>query len=247
MVLILAHRGLPGAKGPENSLAAAEAAFTCGADGVEVDLRLTADGVLVASHDPDLFRLAGAHVAVADTSWPVLDAAAAQRGLRLARLEELLVLASGRPMVLELKRPPTHAAQTRTATVLMQQLALLQRCGVSLDVTVSSFSPTLLMAVRREPFPGNGLRTALLGKPLSGAAPLLRQAIRGGHQEMHPNVLALLGETWVVPAAHARGISVVPWTVNRPRHLRRLERAGVDAVITDAPVSARAAVASVLA
>lgn len=243
-MLILAHRGLPGAEGPENSLAAVGAAFACGADGVEVDLRLTADGVLVASHDPDLFRLAGAHVAVADTPWPVLDAAAAQRGLRLARLEELLVLASGRPMVLELKRPLTSAAQARTATVLVQQLALLQRCGVSLDVTVSSFSPTLLTSVRRESFPGHGLRTALLGTPLSGAAPLLRQAIRGGHPEIHPNVLALLTETWVVQAARTRGVSVVPWTVNRPRHLRRLERAGVDAVITDVPVSARATLAS---
>jgi len=244
-VLILAHRGLPGAAGPENSHAAIAAAFASGADGVEVDLRLTTDGVLVASHDPDLFRLAGAHVAVADTSWPVLDAAAAQRGLRLARLEELLVLAAGRPMVLELKRAPTSAAQIRTAAVLVQQLALLQRCGLSLDVTVSSFSPTLLMSVQRESSPGNAIRTALLGSPMSGAAPLLRHAMRGGHQEMHPNVLALLAETGVVEAAHARGISVVPWTVNRPRHLRRLERAGVDAVITDVPVTARAALASV--
>jgi glycerophosphoryl diester phosphodiesterase len=55
-------------------------------------------------------------------------------------------------------------------------------------------------------------------------------------------VLPLLAEPQVVAAAHACGVAVVPWTVNRRRDVRRLGRLGVDALITDVPVSARAAV-----
>jgi glycerophosphoryl diester phosphodiesterase len=45
----------------------------------------------------------------------------------------------------------------------------------------------------------------------------------------------------VVAAAHSCGVAVVPWTVNRRRDVRRLDRLGVDALITDVPASARAA------
>jgi glycerophosphoryl diester phosphodiesterase len=55
-VRILAHRGSPTSDTVENSIPAISAALAAGADGVEVDLRLTADGVLAVCHDPDLRR-----------------------------------------------------------------------------------------------------------------------------------------------------------------------------------------------
>jgi glycerophosphoryl diester phosphodiesterase len=242
-VLILAHRGLPGADRPENTLAAIAAAFDCGADGVEIDLRLTADGVLAVSHDPDLARLTGLPIPVADTPWPRLDDAAVRGGVRLARLEQVLALAAGRRVVLEVKKPPPGAAaEARTALAVAGQLRSLQRAGLAMDVTVSSFSPTLVAAVRGMLPHGTGIRTALLGRPLDRATSILRQALDAGHDEFHPHVLPLLAETAVVAAAHACGVAVVPWTVNRRRDVRRLERLGVDALITDVPASARAAV-----
>ena len=75
-MIVLAHRGLPGADRPENTVAAVTAAFDAGADGVEVDLRLTADGVLAVSHDPDLTRLTGLPAPVAETPWDGLASAA---------------------------------------------------------------------------------------------------------------------------------------------------------------------------
>lgn len=44
---------------PENSVTAVEAALAAGADGVEVDVRLTRDGVAVCVYDVDLWRVAG--------------------------------------------------------------------------------------------------------------------------------------------------------------------------------------------
>jgi glycerophosphoryl diester phosphodiesterase len=61
--LVIAHRGAS-AVAHENSLAALESAIAGGADLVEVDVRLSADGVPVAAHDPDLTRLAGTNVQV---------------------------------------------------------------------------------------------------------------------------------------------------------------------------------------
>jgi glycerophosphoryl diester phosphodiesterase len=241
-VLILAHRGLPGAGRPANTAAAVAAAFESGADGVEVDLRLTRDGVLAVSHDPDLGRLTGLATTVAGSTWSVLDAAAQRRGMRLARLEQVLALAAGRRVVLELKKPPpAPTAEAHTARAVVAQLRSLHRSGVYLDVTISSFSPTLAAAVRELLPPGSGVRTALLGRPLHRAASLLRQALDAGHDEVHPHVLPLLSEGSVVDTAHACGLAVVAWTVNRRRDIQRLDRLGVDALITDVPVAARTA------
>ena len=239
-MLLFAHRGLPSADRPENTLAAIRAAFDSGADGVEVDVRLTADDVLLLSHDADLSRLVGTRATVAGSAWPCLRDTAEARGVRLARVEEVLVAAAGRRVVLEVKQPPPGPAATaRTALAVCGELRSLQRAGLRLDVTVSSFSPDMVAHVRRLVPPG--VRTALLGLPLAASSSLLRQALTSGHDELHPHVSSVLAAPESVRTAHAVGVAVVPWTVNRRRDLRTLSRLGVDAVITDEPVAARAA------
>ena len=217
------------------------AAFAYGADGVEVDLRLTADGVLAVCHDPDLGRLTGAPLPVAASTWPELSSAAGEAGVALARFEDVLLLAAGRRVVLEVKRPTVPAAVQRTALALAEQLLALQRAGVPLDVTVSSFSPTVVRAARELLAPRGVARTALLGRRGRPAAVVLRQALEDGHDEMHPHVLPLLADPSVVAAAHACGVAVVGWTVNRRQDVQRLQRLGVDGVITDVPAYVRAA------
>lgn len=244
-VLVLAHRGLPAPGRPENTLAAVDAALTAGADGVEVDLRLTADGVLVLAHDPDLRRVAGLPLAVAETSWPLLRSAAATAGVALTTAEEALVLTAGHRVVLEVKQPPPGpAAVARTALVVAGLLRSLQRTGLPLDVTVSSFSADVVAHVRRLLPAGDGVRTALLGRPLVRPASLVRQALAVGHDEVHPHTCALLAAPEAVATAHAVGLAVVPWTVNRRREVRRLDRLGVDGLITDVPASARLALST---
>ena len=160
----------------------------------------------------------------------------------------MLAVADGRRVVLEVKKPPPGpAAETRTALAVAGQLRSLERAGLPMDVVVSSFSPTLVTAVRELLPRGTGVRTALLGRALDRATSILRQALDAGHDEIHPNVLPLLAEPSVVAQAHALGVGVVPWTVNRRRDVRRLHRLGVDGLITDVPVAVRAAVAGAVA
>jgi glycerophosphoryl diester phosphodiesterase len=239
-VLILAHRGLPGIDCPENSVAAVAAAFDCGADGVEVDLRLTADGVLAVSHDEDLYRLTGVPQAIAHSSWATLLETAEQRGVQLARAEQVLGQAAGRLVVLEVKEPPPgRTSGYGTAVAVVDLLKGMRHAGVALDVTVSSFEPNIIAAVRGL-LPGvSGVRTALLGRPEDGATALLRQAVTGGHDELHPHVSSALTEPGVVAAGRANGVVVVPWTVNARRAVQRLETLGAHGLITDVPETAR--------
>lgn len=244
-MLLLAHRGLPGTTRPENTVAAVCTAFAAGADGVEVDVRLTGDGVLVLCHDPDLARVAGSPARVAATGWSALRAVAEEAGFALATVDDVLIAAAGRRVVLEVKQPPPGPAATpRTALAVCGQLRSLHRGGLPLDVTVSSFSAEVAAHVRRLTPRGAGVRTALLGRPLVKPSSLVRQALRVGHDEVHPHVTSLLAAPESVAAAHAVGVAVVPWTVNRRRDVRKLARLGVDAVITDVPAAARAALST---
>lgn len=228
VVRILAHRGAPRTGSAENTVPAISAALAADADGVEVDLRLSADGVLVACHDADLRWLAGQPHAIAGATWDELRQAA--EPVPLARAEWVLAAAAGRPVVLELK--PGHV---RAAAVLVDRLAGLHAARLPLDVTVSSFDRSLVRAVRRLARGRLRLRTALLGSRGSPALTTLHRALIDGHDEVHPHVDDLLASPQVVD----KGVAVVGWTVNARDQLRRCEELGVDAVITDVPQAAR--------
>lgn len=239
---ILAHRGSPGPDRIENTVPAVRAALGDGADGSELDLRLTADGVLVGCHDADLRRLTGVPMEVAFTSWPMLQRQAKEAGIALARVEELLAAAVGASVVLELKSSPTP--RDLVARTLADDLALLAAVGVELDVTVSSFDASLIRLLRIALPPRLRISTALLGRPGSRPSSVLRQARAGGHGQIHPHITDLLAEPAVVEAAAAYGIAVVPWTVNSRRAVRQCAELGVTAVITDRPRHARTALIS---
>ena len=237
---LYAHRGSPGTSSVENTLPAVSACLLDGADGVEVDLRLSADGVLVVSHDPTLRRIAGSGLEVATSSWEALRVASACAGVPLARVEQVLAVMAGRPVVLEVKRPLPGAVPS-TVAALVAVLTGLRSSGLPLDVTVSSFSPAVVAQVRATAPRALGLRTALLGDVRDRPTSLLRAALDDGHDQVHPNVAALLAEPAAVGRAHALGVGVVPWTVNRGRALRRVAALGVDGIITDVPRTARLA------
>lgn len=236
---ILAHRGAPALGRTENTLPAITAALRSGADGVEVDLRLTDDGVFAVCHDADLLRLTGRQVDVATTPWPLLRAAATAAGIPLARLEEVLPAVGSGRLVLELKPAPA-----RTGRLLVRRLEQLEGLGLRGDLTVSSFDPDLLGAVRVAAGGRLRLRTALLGRPGCLALATVRQALLAGHDEAHPHVSDLLADPLAALEAAECGLGLVPWTVNSSRMIRRCADLGVTAVITDVPRKARAALAS---
>ncbi len=252
---VLAHRGLHGPATPENTVRAVLAAVTAGADGVEVDLRVTGDGVVVLSHDADLLRLTGRSVAVEATAWPVLRDAAAAGGVTLARLTDVLpALATCRRVILEVKTPdtrgpaPRYDRRDRAARAVAGELSVLL-CGLAATrVTVSSFDEDLLCRVRAEL---SGPRTpgfALLGAGVE-TADLVRRATIAGWDEVH----TCFPDLRAAPLPLDRppgGPELVAWTVEHTADLRWCETQNASAVIAEgaalrwrrpAPTRARAA------
>jgi len=98
-MLIIAHRG-HSAGYPENSVPAFEAAIAGGANLIETDVRLTRDRQAVCWHDPDLQRLTGRPLFIADLERDELAAALAASGQTLLTLDAVLAVARGRVRVM---------------------------------------------------------------------------------------------------------------------------------------------------
>jgi glycerophosphoryl diester phosphodiesterase len=245
--LVLGHRGAVGPQRAENTVRSVAAALERGADGVELDVRLSADGVLVCSHDPVVPTRLGPALEIRSCTWRELRRGSLRSGGRLARLEEVLeVVDRERParLVVEAKPVSDPATATRTAAALRSVLAEVPD-GVA--TTVSSFDWSLLSLVRdaldRGPgldgsgIPGSTggrLRTAAV-VPASSTSThtALRHVLDDGHDEVHLGLAALRRAPHVVRLARQLGVGLTAWTVNGRDDLLRLARWGVDAVITD--------------
>ena len=229
-VLVLGHRGAPSPERPDNSVAAVTEALLQGADGVEIDIRLTADGVLVCAHDSVALTRSGARRDVAaSASGELLDAGGRDS---LATLPELLAAVQqlhGAHVVVEAKPVADPALVQPTADALAD---VLRGFTGRASITVSSFDSRLLAVIRRT-CADLPVRTALLGHSSDAPEAVVRRAHGDGHDEVH---LALVGgrrTPQAVELARSLGLSVALWTVDGRLDLQWVAELGVDAVITD--------------
>ena len=225
-MMVLGHRGRPRpVHSPENTLASVAAALDGGADGVEVDVRLTRDGIAVCCHDDDLTRVGGAVTSVRATPWAALRDVVLPGGHGVPRLVDVAACVAGRgQLVLDLKPEP------RVGALLRASLAALALSGTDTDdVVASSFDSRLLdvLAVRRPRL----ARAAVLdvGDPL---LPALAAAHRRGDRALHLPLGTVLQQPTDVRGA---GLDVRVWTVNRLVDAQLCALVGIDAVITDVP------------
>lgn len=227
---LLGHRGAPDAGTPENTLAAVERALTAAADGVEVDVRLTADGVPVCHHDHGLRRTAGDRRRLSELTWEQVQ----RLPLAVPRLADVLAAVEGRGrLVVELKVP---AWRDDSPGDLVAVAGVLARHDLR-DVVVSCFDPVRLSGLKQL----LDVRSGLLLRPGVSLAAGAGRALADGHDEVHPHVQSALRRLDLVSQLRAAGLEVVVWTVNRPDQLLRLRAAGVGAAICDDPAAARLA------
>lgn len=239
---VIAHRGASHVA-PENTLSALRSALAAGADMVEVDVRRTADGALVLMHDETLGRttdVGARHPTRAP--WRVqdftleevrrLDAgvwkSASFRGEQVPTLEEALevVERAGSRLLLEVKNPVAHPG-------IESDVAghLRRRRRPSCEVVVQSFD---VAAMHR-------LAAVAPDVPVGVLVPVAARDLRAlAGWASHLNPHHRFADPRYVEAVHAAGLRCFPWTVDAPRALRRLLRAGVDGVISNRPDVARA-------
>lgn len=218
-MLILAHRGAHKPDNPEvreNTLEAFRAAADVGADGVELDVRRSRDGVLVVHHDASVDgRQTIAETMAEDLPpWvPTLEEA-------LAALPVALVDVEIKNSPLERSFDPGHEVAGAVATTLDGRPGIL----------VSSFNLATLGAYR-EVDPGTP--TGWLTIPGYDPFAALDTAVAGGHRALNPPDAVVTRD--LVGAIHAAGLEVVVWTVDDPPRMEELADFGVDVLVTDRP------------
>jgi glycerophosphoryl diester phosphodiesterase len=218
-LLALSHRGHH-LSCPENTLAAFAAARAAGADGVETDVRLSADGRPVLFHD----RIAPGGHPVAELT--VRDLAAAA-GYPVPTLDEALAEGGGLMWDVEIKDPAAAAAAGEA----------IGRFAASRRILVSSFWHSVVPPLSALPGVEGGL--LLGGRPIDGQGSLAAlAAVLGGPAERLRTVVwyyELLDAELLAEAAAAGWRSWVygVLTPGEHRRCRELAAAGLEAVITD--------------
>ncbi|MGH8915055.1 MAG: glycerophosphodiester phosphodiesterase [Acidimicrobiia bacterium] len=214
---VVGHHGWP-ARFPDNALAGLLAASAV-AEGVEVDVRRSADGKLVLSHDPIIGGLV-----VAQQAWSVLAELDLGGGNHPALLDEAMASLPSTSFQLEIKNLPHEPGFEPD-----HRLALETAARVGPGDMVTSFNWNLLAAVRRS-FPE--VATGVLVTDPGDMNQAIEECLDVGHQALIPSIrLPVLG----LARAIELGLQVFPWVVNEVDRIDELASLGVSGMITDDP------------
>ena len=240
--LAIAHRG-GSALAPENTLAAFDHGLACGADGLELDVRFSSDGVVVVHHDATLDRTTDLSGEVSRRTADELERADAGyrfeqegrrpfrgRGIGVPRLSAVLGRYRDTRIIIEMKI--NHPQMAEAVVRLVRDAGAVDRVclgafGLRVLRAARGLEPAIATSAAREE-----VRWALYRS--WARLPVLRPSYNGYQ------VPEIAGSTRVVSPrfvrdAHRAALPVQVWTVNSANDAHRLLEWQVDALISDRP------------
>jgi glycerophosphoryl diester phosphodiesterase len=246
MTVVVAHRGAS-AHAPENTMEAYRLGVEMGADAIELDVHLTADGHLAVIHDDALDRTTDRTGRVADMTMEAIREADA--GATFSRASD-----SGYP----------YAGTGLTVPTLAEVLAWLpEDVGLVIEIKARAAADAVVASVADQPVRSSGrlsvisfdeaaiervheldpdIKTGYLLVPTQPIEPALVWATEHGHVGVHPwegdlglDPLPLLAQ------ARAYGREIGCYVVNDPDRMRHLAACGLWGFVTDQPDVARQA------
>jgi glycerophosphoryl diester phosphodiesterase len=243
MTLVVAHRGAA-AVAPENTMEAYRIAVEMGADAIELDVHLTADGELALVHDETVERTTDLSGPVASLTLKELGAADAGfrfeapdgtfpfrgKGLTVPTFAEVLEwLPDGIGLVVEVK--------ARGATAPAIEALRGSRVRAAGSVTLISFEEAIIdEAHALDP----EIETGFLLVPSQAIEPALTYAVEHGHAAVHPYEVDLgLDPGPILSLASAYGRLMGAYVVNDPARMQQLAAYGLWGFVTDVPDVAR--------
>ena len=235
---IFAHRGFS-LQYPENTMTAFRKALEAGADGIEMDARLTQDGQIVIMHDPTIDRTTNGKGKVRDMLLQEilgLDAGI-KKGVvfeneRVPMLEQVFAELGGK-LLLNIELCNYDEGDNRQ--LANQTVELIEKYKLVDSVIISSFRFNNLVYVKDK---NPSISCGLLAKQgLMGlfARNLLNHSV--SVDALHPYYTDV--NSGLIRKEQQCGRKVRAWTVNDPQDIRQLYELGVDAIFTDDPLNSR--------
>lgn len=217
MTAVFAHRGCTDGF-VENTIEAFGEARRRGADGVELDVRQSADGGLVVHHD-----------AVIEGVGPVCEIAVRDLPSHVPLLDAALRACEGMVVNVEIKNDhDVPGSYDETGTLAVAVATTIAELGWLERTIISSFDVFSIDTVRAAEI------GAVVGWLLPATDDPLRrlpEAVARGYQALHPFVAGVSFD--LVAGAHGAGLALNVWTVNAPADMEAMVGLGVDVMITD--------------
>lgn len=221
---IIAHRGAS-RECRENTLAAFARALERGADGLELDVHGTRDGVLIVHHDPVIRLADGDSAPIATLHSADIAAMRLPGGDPVPTIDEVFELVGDRATVY------VEVKAARVESLVSSAIAR----HPDVPVAVHAFDHRIPVEVRALS-PGLSIGLLSASYPLDVRAVLLPAAAESWWQH------AELIDEALVHDVHAAGARLIAWTVNDVEQARELAGWGVDALCTDSPGEIRAGI-----
>ena len=221
--LVFAHRG-GSALAPENTIAAFDNGVRLGADGIELDVHLSRDGIVVVHHDRLLDRTTSLRGPVTERTADELARA------NVPPLADVLMRYTDVRIIIELKMN-TPALANAAVDEVRRARAMNRVCfgsfGLRVLRAVRAMAPTVATSAAREE-----VRWALYRSWVRWP---VERVSYGGYQVPERSGRTTVISPRFVEYAHRAGLGVQVWTVDTEADARRLLGWGVDALITDRP------------
>ena len=230
--LIYAHRGASNAA-PENTMASFELAHQMKADGLELDVQLTADGHVVVIHDDEVDRTSNGSGIVEKLnysdikkldfgSWKSNDF----KGEKIPDLTDVCKFIKDKNMLLNIEIKPT----LRSAEIEAKVIDICKSYDIVEQVVVSSFNHYCLRSIKKQ---FKQIETAILYQSgIINAGSYANHTVKA--DGIHPHQYAIVAEC--VKSAVKNGMKIRPWTVDDAEIFKRI--AGIKyitGVITNKP------------
>ena len=240
--LVFAHRG-GCALGPENTLAALDLGIQAGADGLELDVHLSADGVPVVHHDATLDRTTSAsgllaartaaELAQVDAGWHFATRGTfpfRHQGVGIPSLGDVLRKYPDVPIIIEMKVNSREMGEAVAREV---------RAAGAADRVCAAGYGARSAAAARAALPDMACSASHAEVRLAVYRTWARWPVRrvrhGGYQVPELTGLLRIVSPRFIRYAHEAGFKVQVWTVDEERDMRRLLAWGVDGLISNRP------------
>ncbi len=238
--MIVAHRGASAAA-PENTLASFKLAWELGADAIEGDFYLTADGQIVTIHDDNTKRTAGKDLKVAHSTLKELkrlDVGAWKspkfRGERIPTIEEVLaVVPEGKKILIEIKCGPEIVSRLKKA---LDQTSLEPA-----QTIVIAFDEAVVRAVKRQipTIKVYWLVGYRQNKVTRRWKPTIKEVLaalqRTGADGLDTQANQTIVNAEFVRAIRDAGYELHTWTIDDPKVARHFQHLGIDSITTNRP------------